>query len=127
MNMSRTRIGSVLVLLAIVLLLIAALPTAVLAESTPMLTWGTVTLNGGQAPLGTKVEVYIGDDTTLSGYFWVEKAGQYGAIQVWADSSRYGETLTYKVTYNGNDYVATKKGPDPGVFGLTKDKHFCLG
>jgi len=112
--MSRTRIGSVLVLLAIVLLLIAALPTAVLAESTPMLAWGTVTLNGGQAPWGTKVDIYVGADTTPSGSGTVTVPGQYGAIQVWADSSRYGETLTYKV----NGFVANKLGPGTGIFGL---------
>lgn len=113
--MSRTRIGSLLGLLAIVLLLIAALPTVLLAESTPMLTWGAVTLDSAAAPAYTTVVVvYIGADTTPSGSFTVTTAGQYGAFIVEADSSRYGEDLTYKV----NGIVATKSGPDEGVFGL---------
>ena len=69
----------------------------------PMLTWGTVTLNGAPAPVGTTVEVFIGADTTPSGSGIVTTAGQYGAIPVSASSSRYGEPLTYKV----NGYVAT--------------------
>ena len=112
--MSRTRIGSLLGLLAIVLLLVAALPMVALATTTPLLTWGTVTLDGAAAPYGTTVEIFVGADTTPSRSGMVTTAGQYGAFIVEADSSRYGEDLTYKV----NGIVATKEGPDEGVFGL---------
>jgi len=102
-------------LLLVALLLVAAITApAVLATSTPMLTWGTVTLDGSAAPVGTTVDVYVGTDTTPSGTFTVTTAGQYGAIQVWADDSRYGESLTYEV----GGFLATKQGPDGGVFGL---------
>ncbi len=102
-------------LLLVAVLLVAALPMVAVATSTPMLTWGDVTLDGAAAPVGTTVDVYVGADATASGSFTVATAGQYGAIQVWADDSRYGEALTYKV----DGFVATKQGPDAGVFGLT--------
>jgi len=102
-------------LLLVALLLVAAITApAVLATSTPMLTWGTVTLDGAAAPVGTTVDVYVGADTTPSGSFTVATAGQYGSIVVFADDSRYGEALTYEV----NGFVGTKQGPNDGVFGL---------
>jgi hypothetical protein len=105
-------------LLLVAVLLVAALPMVAVATSTPMLTWGDVTLDGSAAPVGTTVDVYVGADTTPSGTFTVATAGQYGAIQVWADDSRYGEALTYKV----DGFVATKQGPDAGVFGLANQE-----
>jgi hypothetical protein len=102
-------------LLLVAVLLVAAITApAVLATSTPMLTWGTVTLDGSAAPVGTIVDVYIGADTAASGSFTVATAGQYGSIQVWADDTRYGEALTFEV----GGFLATKQGPDDGVFGL---------
>jgi hypothetical protein len=101
-------------LLLVAVLLVATLPMVAVAQATPLLTWGTVTLDGTAAPVGTTVDVYIGADTTESGSFTVATAGQYGSIQVWADPSRYGEALTYEV----NGFMATKQGPDTGVFGL---------
>ena len=80
----------------------------------PMLSWGTVTLDGAPAPVGTTVDIYVGADATPSGSGTVTTAGLYGAIQVLALSCRYGEALTYTV----NGFVANKQGPDAGVFGL---------
>ena len=96
-------------------LLVAALTApAVLADTTPMLCWGDIELDGAQAPVGTTITIYLGADTSPSGSGTVTIPGQYGAIQVWADESRYGEALTYKV----NGFAATKLGPDVGVFSL---------
>ena len=106
-------------LLLVAVLLVAAITApAVLATSTPMLTWGDVTLDGSAAPVGTTVDVYVGADATASGSFTITTAGQYGAIQVWADDSRYGEALTYKV----DGFVAANQGPDAGVFGLANQE-----
>ena len=102
-------------LLLVAALLVAALTApAVLADSTPILCWGDIELDGAQAPVGTVINIYVGADTTASGSGMVTVAGQYGSIMVRADSSRYGEALTYKV----NGFTATKLGPDTGVFGL---------
>jgi len=96
-------------------LIVAALAApAVLAAPTPILCWGDIDLDGAPAPVGTTVEIFVGADTTASGSDMVTIAGKYGAIHMWADDSRYGEALTYKV----NGFTATKLGPDPGVFGL---------
>lgn len=84
------------------------------ADTTPMLTWGMVTINGEPAPYGTTIGVFVGNDTVSSGSGTVTSVGQYGAIQVWADESRYGESLVYNV---GGQF-ADKLGPDEGVFGL---------
>ena len=110
--------GALVSMLVILALLVTALPSMTLATITPMLTWGYVTLDGAAAPVGTTVDVYIGADTSPNGSFTVTTAGQYGAIQVYADDSRYGEALTYMV----NGFVATKLGPDPGVFGLANQE-----
>jgi hypothetical protein len=110
-NLLRLPVG----LLIVAALLVAVLPAqAVLADSTPILCWGEVELDGAPAPVGTVINIYVGADTTASGSFMVTTVGQYGSIMVMADSSRYGEALTYKV----NGFAATKLGPDPGVFGL---------
>ena len=110
-NLLRLPVG----LLIVTALLVAVLPApAVLADSTPILCWGEVELDGAPASVGTVINIYIGADTTASGSFMVTTAGQYGSIMVMADGSRYGEALTYKV----NGFAATKLGPDPGVFGL---------
>jgi len=106
--------GALISVLVVVALLLASLPAMVLAESTPMQTWGDVILDGAAAPVGTTIEIFIGADTTPSGFGNVTTAGQYGTIVLWGDSSRYGEPLTYKV----NGFASTKLGPDPGVFGL---------
>ena len=106
-------------LLLVAVLLVAAITApAVLATSTPMLTWGDVTLDGSAAPVGTTVDVYVGADTVASASFTVTTAGQYGSIVVFADDSRYGEALTYEV----NGFVGTKQGPDAGVFGLANQE-----
>ena len=109
-----TLFGSLIGVLVVVALLVAVLPAVVLGVETPMLTWGTVTLDGAPAPYLTVIEVFIGADTPSSGNYNVTTTGQYGAMVVWGDSSRYGEPLTYNV----NGLLATKLGPDPGVFGL---------
>ena len=110
-NLLRLPVG----LLIVAALLVAVLPAqAVLADSTPILCWGEVELDGAPAPVGTVINIYVGADSTASGSFMVTTAGQYGSIMIMADSSRYGEALTYKV----NGFTTTKLGPDPGVFGL---------
>jgi len=107
--------GLPLGLFLVAALLVAALTApAVLADTTPILCWGNIDLDGSPAPVGTTVEIFVGADTTASGSAMVTVAGKYGSIQLWADDSRYGESLTYKV----NGFTATKLGPDAGVFGL---------
>jgi hypothetical protein len=92
----------------------ALVPAPAQAQTTPMLCWGNVTLDGAAAPVGTIVDIFIGSDTTPSGSWNVTTAGQYGAINVWGLESRYGEPLKYSV--NGSE--ATKLGPGNGTFGL---------
>ena len=105
-------------LLLVAVLVIAALPIVALAQQPSqvanMLIWGNVTLDGTAAQIGTTVEIFIGADTTPSGSRDVFAAGEYGGIVVSALDTRFGEDLTYKV----NGIVATKRGPDDGVFGL---------
>ena len=105
-------------LLLVAVLMVAALPMVAVAQQPPqtanMLTWGTVTLDDAAAQIGTTVEVFIGADTTPSGSRDVFAAGEYGGIVVSSLDTRFGEDLTYKV----NGIVATKSGPDDGVFGL---------
>ena len=111
-------LGLPLSLLVVAVLVFAALPPVSLAQQPPqtanMLTWGNVTVDGAAAQIGTTVEVFIGTDTTPSGSRDVFAAGEYGGIVVSALDTRFGEDLTYKV----NGIVATKRGPDDGVFGL---------
>ena len=111
-------LGLTLSLLLVAVLMVAALPIVALAQQPPqvanMLTWGTVTLDGDAAQIGTTVEVFIGADATPSGSRDVFEDGEYGGIVVSALDTRFGENLTYKV----NGIVATKSGPDEGVFGL---------
>jgi len=102
-------------LLLVVCLMMAALPAVVLATATPQSLWGTVLLDGLPADVDTTIDIYIGDDMVPtpdeSGKNgMVTTAGQYGKFDIWADDSRYGDTLTYRV--NGN--LATQQG----VFGL---------
>jgi len=104
-------------LLLVAVILVAELPIVAVAEDVPktvkQLTWGSVTLDGVAAPIDTTVEVFIGTDTTPSGVRDVFEEGEYGAIVVTADESRLGEALTYEV----DGILATKEGPDDGVFG----------
>jgi len=104
-------------MLLVAALLVTALPIAAQAQQPPqltnMVTWGTVTLDGDAAPIGTAVEVFIGTDSTPSGSRDVFAAGEYGGIVVSALDTRIGEALTYKV----DGFVAKKLGPDEGVFG----------
>jgi hypothetical protein len=111
-------LGFAVSLLLIAVLMVTALPSVSLAQQPPqtaiMLTWGNVTLDGAAARIGTTVEVFIGADTTPSGSRDVFAAGEYGGIVVSALDTRFGENLTYKV----DGIVATKRGPDEGIFGL---------
>jgi len=85
------------------------------AEVTPMLTWGYITINGEDAPLGTVVEVFVGNDSVPSGSTITNNIpGQYGAMVVQTDESRYGEPLHYYV----NGVEANQAGPDEGIFSL---------
>jgi hypothetical protein len=109
-------------LLLVAAIIVAAYPAVVLAdeEETPILCWGIATIDGIAAEEGISVEIYLGDDTTpaanttVSTHGGVDPPGTYGAVVVKAGSSRYGDTLTYKV----NGIVANKIGPDEGVFGV---------
>ena len=97
-------LGLPLGLFLVVALLVAALPApAVQADSTPMLCWGDVNLDGAPAPVGTTIDIFVGNDTKPSGSGTVTAGGKYGSLPVWADNSRYGEALTYKV----NGFVAS--------------------
>jgi len=84
------------------------------AEVTPMLTWGTVTIEGQQAPAGMPIEIFIGNSSHASGYITTTTSGQYGAVRIWADDSLYGQALSYRV----NGQLAIKNGPDEGIFSL---------
>ena len=108
-------LGMPLSLLLVAVLIVAALPMVVLAgQITPQQCWGTVTLDGVPAPLDTTIEIFVGEDANPSGSGGMYEVGGYGTVIVNADSDRYGEPLTYKV----NGFVATKQGPDDGIFGL---------
>jgi hypothetical protein len=111
-------LGLLLSLLLVAVLMVAVLPIVALAQQPSqvanMLTWGNVTLDGAAAQIGTTVEVFIGADATPSGSRDVFVVGEYGGIVVSALDIRFGEDLTYKVS----GFVATKRGPDEGVFGL---------
>jgi hypothetical protein len=107
-----SRFGLLVSLLVVGALLVAAYPAAVLADSHPIACYGDVELDGAAAPVDTVIAIYIGADTTPSATFEVETAGEY-MMDVWADTSRHGETLSYRV----NGVPAKKLGPDPGVFG----------
>ena len=111
-------IGLPLSMLPVAVLMVVSFPIVVLAqqpvEHINMLTWGNVTLDGTAAQIGTTVEVFIGADITPSGSRDVFEDGEYGGIVVAAFDTRFGEDLTYKV----DGIVATKHGPDEGVFGL---------
>ena len=104
------KIASILILIGLVICCAPA--DTIGGDVTPMLCWGSVHIEGGQAPRGTVVEIYIG--TSLGGSYVVTTPGSYGSVVVSGDSDSYGETLIYRV----NDVTATKLGPDPGVFGL---------
>jgi hypothetical protein len=100
-------LGLPISLLLVAFLVVAALPAVVLAVPTPMLGWGTVTLNGDPAPLGTTIEIFVGSDSVASGSEITDRmAGEYGAVDVISDSDNYGQPLTYKV--NGLVATATK-------------------
>ena len=113
--------GLAVSLLLVVALVAAVYPALVLAEEeeTPILCWGIATIDGVAAEEGISVEIYLGDDitpvanTTVSTHGGVDPPGTYGAVIVKAGSSRYGDSLKYKV----NGIVANKLGPDEGVFG----------
>jgi len=107
-------LGMLIGLLVVAMLIVTALPAPVIASPTPMLCWGTVTLDGAAAPIGTTVEIFIGADTKESGSGTVVTVGRYGTIMVMADNSRYGEALTYKV----NGFVVSKLEPGAAVFSL---------
>jgi len=103
-------VGSVTASLSIYFMVHSA-PTAT-GASTPMLCWGSVEIDGVNAPIGTLVDIYIGDNK--SGSTTVTTPGQYGAVVVQGDDSQYGQELIYKV----NGIRAVKLGPDEGVFEL---------
>lgn len=101
-----------LIALVLAVAMVLCWGSTVAADVTPMLCWGTVEVDGAQAPGGTIIEIYIGD--SLGGSFIVTTPGRYGAVVVSGDDQLYGMDLVYKV----NGVVAQKNGPDPGVFGL---------
>ena len=108
-------LGFPISLFLVAVLLVAVLPSPmVMAELTPQQCYGTVTLDGVPAPLDTTIEIFVGGDANPSGSGGMYEVGGYGTIIVTAEEDRYGEPLTYKV----NGFVATKLGPDDGIFGL---------
>ena len=69
--------------------MIHSTPSAI-GDQTPMLCWGTVKVDGANAPIGTLVDIYIGDNIAPSGSTMITTAGQYGAVVVQGDDSQYG-------------------------------------
>ena len=116
MTKSRTIKLGLLLLIAVLLIAVlgVSITMGVSADTTPMLTWGTVTIEGQQAPAGTPIEIFIGNSSHANGYITTTIPGQYGAVRIWADDSLYGQTLSYKV----NGQLAIKNGPDEGLFSL---------
>lgn len=102
------RFGSLAAMLMVAVLLVAAISTPVLAFAHPCPCYGTVTLDGDPAPVGTVIEIFIGQDGTPSDTYLVEKEGEY-LTDVWADSDRDDEELRYTV----GGFPALQKG----VFG----------
>jgi hypothetical protein len=80
---------------------IALLNGGIKGDATPMLVWGNVQIDAVNAPAGTIVDIYIGDDVNRSGTFVTRVAGQYGAVVVMGDNSKYGQPLRF--TINGKD------------------------
>ena len=88
--------------------LTSAAPTGVCPEvaSTPYFTllYGSVNLNGGPAPVGTRMEV-ITPRGEVAGCFIVDEAGQYGFLPVYGEDEgdppipgfREGEPLTLRI------------------------------
>lgn len=104
--------GALVSMLVVFALVLAALPAPALAISHPIACYGDVTLNGVAAPVGSVIDIYLGNDATPSGTATLSRSSRYLA-QMWADESRHGESLTYRV----NGFPATKLGSDMGVFG----------
>ena len=106
------RFGLLVGLLLVGALVVAAYPAPVLAGAHPIACYGDVSLGGSPAPVGTAIGIYIGADATPSATTTVTTAGQYGPVQLWADESRHGQALSYKV----NGFPATTNPANP-VFG----------
>jgi len=109
-----------LIILGIILLGCAAIVALnygvdrTLGGVTPMLCWGEVYIDGSFAPIGTEVDVFIGDSSTPSGTYTTTTTGQYGAFVVTGDESLYGQPLVFQI----NGRAADKIGGDEGLFGL---------
>jgi len=95
-------------LLLVAVLIVAALPAAIHADDVKMGAYGNVTWNGDPAPVGTKIEVFVGTDSETSGAWIIESKaliGEYGLIQVKSDEKNQVNNLP--LTYKVNGIVAT--------------------
>jgi len=82
------------------LLLVGALavgPAApALAIEHPFVVYGGVELDDADAPVGTSIEIYL--DSVLEATTTVTTAGEYGPVQIWADSNTdHGKVFTFTV------------------------------
>lgn len=115
MNKKRVAAGiGIAAVAAAVFTPIALLSGGIKGDATPMLCWGNVQIDAMNAPIGTIVDIYIGDDANRSGTYTTTVAGQYGAVVVQGDNSKYGQPLRF--TVNGKEAVILAVN-DP-VFGL---------
>ena len=112
--------GSLIGVFMVASILAAAIPASAQGAPHPIACYGDVTLDGIPAPVGTTIEIFVGADVTPSGSSTVTIAGQY-LMDMWADESRHGEALTYRM----NGLAATTEKimrpcdtVDTPVFGL---------
>jgi len=118
--MNFRRFSTVLPLLAFFLLTTSTYAAEVIPTDKNVDFYGTLTVNGEPAPVGTIVEAYD-PDGVLCGRFTVTKEGKYGFLHVYADDdttsdvdegAKPGDTITFKV----DGKTATPKGPDDPVW-----------
>lgn len=96
--------------LVVVVMILATIAPALAIGIHPIGCFGQVALDGWPAPIGTVVEVYLGNTSTST---VTTEVGYYGPISLWGNEAQHSDELQYKV----NGRWATKLGPDLGVFG----------
>ena len=86
-----------LILLSVALCVYDLNRAPAIGVSVPIFYWGSVSIDGLPAPIGTEVEIYIGDATFPACKTTAEDSGSYGPVAVWGDISRYGEPLSFTI------------------------------
>jgi hypothetical protein len=116
-----SRLRSLVGLLVLVALLVAALPAPALAidQSHPIALYGDVELNGVPAPVDTVVKIYLPGDIEPRAETTVTTAGEYGPVQLWGMYSdenpsvnEHGLSLSFTV-----DDMPANTDPTNPVFG----------